>query len=301
MTLAQTWRRNLKGILVSIAIGVNTIVLTTVLCLLSLFKFLTPAGPVRNAVRRVLAKLAEAWISVNQVILSVYRGMKWNIDLPQDLNPGGCYLVNSNHQSWVDILVLQKAFNRRLPFMRFFLKQQLIWVPFLGIAWWALDMPFMRRHSRSKIARNPGLKNQDLENARLACEKYRDIPVSIMNFLEGTRFSDEKRKAGKARWKHLLKPRIGGIAQVLFALGDQLDSMMDVTIVYPDGAPTFWQFVCGQVRHIEVRARKLTIPQDLRGRNFRADPAFRKDLEGWVSGIWDEKDQTIGAILSGAE
>jgi len=301
MTLAQSSRRNLKGALVAIAIGVNTIVLTTVLCLLSLFKFLTPAGPVRNAVRRMLAKLAEAWISVNQVIFSVYRGMQWTIDLPQNLNPGGCYLVNSNHQSWVDILVLQKAFNRRLPFMRFFLKQQLIWVPFLGIAWWALDMPFMWRHSHSKVARNPGLKNQDLENARLACEKFRDMPVSIMNFLEGTRFSETKRKAGKARWKHLLKPRIGGIAQVLFALGDQLDSMMDVTIVYPDGAPTFWQFVCGQVRYIEVRARKLAIPQDLRGKSFRSDPAFRKELEIWVGRIWVEKDQAIGAILDGAE
>jgi 1-acyl-sn-glycerol-3-phosphate acyltransferase len=223
--------------------------------------------------------------------------MQWNIDIPEGLNAKGCYLVNSNHQSWVDILVLQKAFNQRLPFLRFFLKQQLIWVPFLGIAWWALDMPFMRRHSRGAVSRNPGLKNQDLENARLACEKFRGIPVSMMNFLEGTRFTPTKRDAQKSRWQNLLKPRIGGIAQVLFALGDQLDSMMDVTIVYPDGAPTFWEYISGRVRRIEVRARKLEIPQRLRGRNFRADPAFRKELEAWVSAIWDDKDSAIGNIL----
>jgi 1-acyl-sn-glycerol-3-phosphate acyltransferase len=300
MSLAQTWLSHLKGTVVGAAIGTNTVVLTTVLCLLSVFKFLTPAGAIRNNVRRYLAKLAELWISVNHVIMSVYRGMQWNIEIPEGLNAKGCYLVNSNHQSWVDILVLQKAFNQRLPFLRFFLKQQLIWVPFLGIAWWALDMPFMRRHSRGAVSRNPGLKNQDLENARLACEKFRGIPVSMMNFLEGTRFSKAKRDAQKSRWQNLLKPRIGGIAQVLFALGDQLDSMMDVTIVYPDGAPTFWEYISGRVRRIEVRARKLQIPQSLRGKNFRTDPAFRKELEAWVSAIWDDKDRAIDNILGDA-
>ncbi len=61
------------------------------------------------------------------------------------LHQRGWYLVSSNHQSWVDILVLQRIFHGRIPFLKFFLKQELIWVPVIGLAWWALDFPFMKR------------------------------------------------------------------------------------------------------------------------------------------------------------
>jgi 1-acyl-sn-glycerol-3-phosphate acyltransferase len=41
--------------------------------------------------------------------------------------------------------VLQRIFHGRIPFLKFFLKQELIWVPVIGLAWWALDFPFMKR------------------------------------------------------------------------------------------------------------------------------------------------------------
>ena len=285
-----------------LAISFSTIVLTTLLCILAVGKFLAPTESFRNRMRQVLAGLAEFWISVNNAIFSLYRNPKWDIQIPENLDHQGCYLVSSNHQSWVDVLVLQMCFNHKLPFFRFFIKSQLFWVPFLGIAWWALDMPFMKRHSREKVASQPGLKGRDLENARKACEKFRTIPVAMTNFPEGTRFSKEKREQRKSPYRNLLQPRIGGIGQVFYALADELDALIDVTIIYPQTritgrGPTFWELLSGEISEIIVRAEQRTIPPELLGKNFRTDRAFRSELEAWMDRLWQEKDQLISSIL----
>lgn len=266
--------------------------LTTLICVLAVLKWLTPAGALRDRVRRLLARIAEAWISVNNFIFSLYRKTDWDLQIPESLDRNGCYLVSCNHRSWVDILVLQRCFNRRLPFMRFFLKHELIRVPFLGMAWWALDFPFMRRDAKAAGA------GRDLESARKACEKFRNIPVAIMNFPEGTRFSERKRDKGKAPFRNLLLPRIGGMGQVLYALGEQLDALIDVTIVYPRAdpsapAPTFWALLAGRVPKIVARAERREIPRHLLGRDFRGDPQFRRGLEDWMNRIWQDKDDLI--------
>jgi 1-acyl-sn-glycerol-3-phosphate acyltransferase len=286
-----------------LAISVNTILLTTLLCSLAVGKWLAPTPAARDAVRKVLEKIAEGWISINSSILALYRNAKWDIEIPADLDRKGCYLVSCNHRSWVDILVLQRCFNRKLPLLRFFIKQKMIRVPFLGLAWWALDFPFMRRHSKEEIARRPELKGRDLENARQACEKLRNIPVAMMNFPEGTRFSPGKRDRGNAPYRNLLQPRIGGMGQVLYALGDQLDSQIDVTIVYPGEArgargPSFWDLLSGKVPAIVVRAQRHAIPAHLRGRNFVVDQQFRSDLEAWMNQLWQDKDALIARLQS---
>ena len=243
-------------------IGISTIVLTVVLCVFALGKIVAPTDRVRDAVRRLLSRLVEIWIGINNFVLSLFQRPHWDIEIPADLYRDGSYVVACNHQSWVDILVLQRCFNRRLPLLVFFIKSVLIWVPFLGLAWWALDFPFMRRVSREELARNPHLKGRDLENARKACEKFRNTPVAMMSFPEGTRFSPEKRERFASPYRHLLRPRTGGIGQVLYALGDRLDALVDVTIVYPETmktgqSPTFWMpdascrpgsMVCGRKR-----------------------------------------------------
>jgi len=277
-------------------------VLTLVLCLCSTAKWLAPTAASRDRVRAFLARIAEAWISINNAILSLYRRPHWDIELPQGLRRDGCYLVSCNHRSWVDILVLQRCFNRRLPLLRFFLKRSLIRVPFLGMAWWALDFPFMRRDSQSTLKRRPGLRGRDLENARKACEKFREIPVAMMNFPEGTRYSPAKRDRFGSPYEHLLTPRIGGMGQVLYALGDRLDALIDVTIVYPGrphgaGGPTFWELLTGRIPRVLARVKHLEIGKALRGRDFRADPGFRRDLELWMHQLWQDKDRLIGNLL----
>jgi len=278
-------------------------VLTLTLCVLAIPKWLAPTEAIRGFFRRELAKIAELWISINNLILSLYRHPDWDLEIPANLDRKGCYLVSCNHRSWVDILVLQRCFNRRLPLLRFFLKRELIRIPFLGMAWWALDFPFMRRDSKAERARRPGRQGRDLENARKACEKFRNIPVAMMNFPEGTRFSVGKRDKTRSPFRNLLLPRIGGMGQVLYALGDQLDALIDVTIVYPQAdpaarAPTFWDLLRGRIPRIVARAEQCDIPGNLLGRDFRTDPQFRRDLEAWMNGMWRDKDELITQLQS---
>jgi 1-acyl-sn-glycerol-3-phosphate acyltransferase len=136
----------------------------------------------------------------------------WDVQGIAGLDPRGWYLVNCNHQSWADILVLQHLLTHRIPLLKFFLKQQLLWVPVMGLAWWALDFPFMRRHSEEVLKAHPELRGKDQEATRLACEKFSLIPTSVMNFCEGTRFTPTKHQRQQSPYRHLLRPKAGGIA-----------------------------------------------------------------------------------------
>ncbi|MBY4633557.1 acetyltransferase, partial [Rhizobium croatiense] len=153
---------------------------------------------------------------------------------------------------WADILVLQRVFNRRIPMLKFFIKHELIYVPILGLAWWALDFPFMRRKGGASVA-------QDLAVARKACEKFRVIPTSVISFLEGTRYTQDKHDKQKSPYQHLLRPKTGGIAMALETLGDQFDALLDVTIVYPKGVPEFHHLLLGQVDDVIVTFREVPI------------------------------------------
>jgi 1-acyl-sn-glycerol-3-phosphate acyltransferase len=291
----------IRGVVVLLVIGASTVTLSLVLFLFAIGKFLAPGGRWRDAFRAIMARLVEAWIAVNGWVLPWPPGRHWDVRLPSELTRRGSYLVSCNHQSWVDILVLQRCFNRRLPLLVFFIKQELIWVPVLGVAWWALDFPFMRRASREKQARRPSLRGRDLESARRACEKLRGIPVAMMSFPEGTRFHPRKREQTGSPYRNLLAPKIGGLGQVLYAMGDRLDALIDVTIIYPGTtrAPTFWDLASGQLPEIVVRAERRDIPPDLLGRDFRKDRAFRGELESWVGSIWREKDELISKEMGG--
>ena len=246
---------------------------------------------------RLFSALAELWILINNSVIRLYRGMEWDLNVPDDIDLKGRYLVFCNHQSWVDILVLQRCLNRKAPFMRFLLKQQLIWVPFLGFAWWALDMAFLKRYSREELLKDPSLRGKDLENAARACEKLKHIPVSMMAFPEGTRYTPEKRQKQGSPYPHLLIPRYGGVGQILYSFDQALDCLIDVTIIYPDGAPTFWQYVSGQVRKITVQIQLRPIADDIRGRDFRQDTEAKARLKNWLETIWQEKEADITYAL----
>jgi len=298
---SRTIAEAIRGGAALLVISINTIVLTLLLCVLSTGKFLAPTAAIRDRVRRLLAGIAGIWISVNNGVLSMYRGTRWDIELPDGLDRNGSYVVTCNHRSWVDILVLQRCFNRRIPLLRFFLKRELIRVPFLGMAWWALDFPFVRRHSREELEKRPDLRGRDLENARKACEKFRTVPVAMMTFPEGTRYSERKRDRSHSPFRNLLKPRIGGLGQVLYALGDRLDALIDVTIVYPveegtGAAPSFWDLLTGKVPRVVAQARRIEIPEELLGRDFETDPAFYQDLRQWIMQLWQEKESLIDRL-----
>src|SRR5450830_1908166 len=225
-------RRLLTGCFVSLLLLLKTLVLIGPLTVLALLKLVAP-GRYRDYASWGVMWIAETWAEIDKLIFARCIPTQWDIRGADDLRGDTSYLVISNHQSWVDIPALIQALNRRTPFFKFFLKKELIWVPFLGLAWWALDYPFMKRYCKAFLAKHPELAGQDLKITRQACELFKRQPVTVVNYLEGTRFSATKRAQQNSPFTRLLKPKAGGVAFVLAALGEQLDAVLDVTVVYP--------------------------------------------------------------------
>ncbi|GAB4196461.1 MAG: acyltransferase [Wenzhouxiangellaceae bacterium] len=276
----------------------NTVFWFIPIILMGLLKLVTPWQPMRSWLTRWMTYCGEFWVMCNQGIFRLILPVRWDISGTADLRREDWYLIVANHRSWIDILTLQQAFNRRIPFLKFFIKQSLIWVPFLGQAWWAMDMPFMKRHSRAAIAKRPELRGQDLATTRKACEHFRHVPTSIFNFVEGTRYTDAKHAATESPYQHLLLPRAGGIGFTLGSMGDILRRLIDVTIVYPRGSGSLWDFCCGRVRHIVVEYRERPLPQWLTQGDYHNDPQYRERFQAWLRDLWSEKDQQIGQLLA---
>jgi 1-acyl-sn-glycerol-3-phosphate acyltransferase len=286
--------------LAMLLLALNTVLHVLALFSLTFLKLLSPMRTIRLACSRALVAVAESWIGVNNILFGVFTRIRWQVEGLDGLRRNGNYLVLCNHQSWVDIPVLQKVFNRRIPFLRFFLKSQLIWVPLLGPAWWALDFPFMKRYSKETLLRHPELQGKDREATRRACEKFRHMPVSVMNFVEGTRFTPAKHDAQSSPYRHLLRPKAGGLAFVLDAMGDALHAILDVTLVYPQGRPTMMDLIAGRVRDIRVHVRELPIDAALVG-SYDEDTAFRGRVKLWVNTLWSEKDARAERMLMAAD
>jgi 1-acyl-sn-glycerol-3-phosphate acyltransferase len=262
---------------------------------LALVKVVIPLTGVRRAMSRALVLVAESWIGVNSLLFKLFTRIRWQAEGLDGLRRDGNYLVLCNHQSWVDIAVLQKVFNRRIPFLRFFLKQQLIWIPLLGPAWWALDFPFMKRYSPQTLLRHPELQGKDRESTRRACEKFRHMPVSVMNFAEGTRFTQAKHDAQSSPFRYLLRPKAGGVAFVLDAMGDALHAVVDVTIAYPQGPCTMMDLIAGRIHDIRVHVRERPIDPGLVG-SYDEDPAFRGRVKAWMRALWTDKDAQLARM-----
>ncbi len=288
---------SLRGLTAATLLALNTLVCVPILLLFALLKLLVPGRRIRLWVDPVLLRIAETWIAGNSRWMRLTQNTDWDVQGLEGLNPRSWYLVNANHQSWVDILVLQHLLNRRIPLLKFFLKQQLIWVPVMGLAWWALDFPFMRRHSEAYLQKHPEMRGRDQETTRRACEKFALIPTSVMNFLEGTRFTKAKHARQQPPYQHLLKPKTGGMAVALNAMGEKFDAVLDVTIVYPDGIPDFWQFLSGRVARVIVRVQPLPIPSQLLGADYAGDAATRQAYQQWVHELWLAKDARIATLL----
>jgi len=290
--------KTLIGVVSFLMLSINTLFWSLLLLFVALLKLLLPFKPARIHIDRILNGLAANWISCNSGWMRLTQKTRWDVQGLDGLQYNNWYLVNTNHQSWVDIFVLQHLLNRKIPLLKFLIKRQLIYVPVIGLAWWALDFPFMRRHSREYLEKHPNKRGKDLETTRKACEKFARIPTSVMNFPEGTRFSTTKRDKQKSHYRFLLKPKAGGIALALESMGHKFQSLLDVTIVYPDGAPRFWDFLCGMVKRITIRIRHLQIPKEFIGADYENNAKFREAFQQWLYQLWMEKDERIGQLLA---
>lgn len=287
----------LRGAIALLLLVLNTLFWCSLLFAFALVKLALPLRAVRLRIDPVLNAIATYWVACNSGWMALTQPTRWDVQGVSDLRYAGWYLVNCNHQSWADIFVLQHLLNRRIPMLKFFLKQQLIYVPVIGLAWWALDFPFMKRHGKTQLRKHPELRTQDAQATRRACEKFALVPTSVMNFPEGTRFTPAKHRVQASPYRHLLKPKAGALALALNAMGERFHSLVDATIVYPEGVPTFWQFLCGTVPRIIVRVRQLPIPREFCTGDYSTDPAFRVRFQQWLGALWADKDAQVADLM----
>ena len=288
----------IKGCIAFLGYVINTVFWTIPILLVSFIK-LIPISSLRTATSHVLDFCASAWISVNGVIERCLHPVKIELSGDTDFSTKEWYMVIANHQSWVDILILQRIFNRKIPFLKFFLKQELIFVPVLGLAWWALDFPFMRRYSTAQLRKNPKLKGKDIEITRKACAKFKAKPVSVMNFVEGTRFSKAKHQKQNSQFQHLLKPKAGGMAFALSAMGEQIHKLVDVSIYYPDAVPSYWDYLTGKLPSVKVHIKVSDIDPAMRG-DYMNDRDFKIGFQEQLNQLWLTKDQVLSQLASQA-
>ncbi len=280
----------LKGLVSALLLTLNTLFWGVPLILLTLLKLIVPGQRLKQKVLLGLNAVALNWIGFNLWWMRRWLKPDVSITVPEQLSPHQWWLVISNHRSWTDIFMLFMALHRRIPMPRFFLKRQLIWIPIVGLAFWALEFPFMRRFSREQIAKNPKLATIDRTSTERMCQQARNAPIAIFNFVEGTRFSVAKRDAQQSPYRHLLRPKAGGVAQVLSLLGSQLDGILDVTISYTNPSPTFWGFLCGNEAPITLHARQLDIPQWMYAPNNHDEKQHKERFHTWINSLWREKD-----------
>lgn len=265
----------------------------------ALLKFLVPLRGFRKACGELAVAGAQLWPILNRVVFRLFYPVAWDIDLRGDFDPNKSYLLICNHQSIIDILLVADIFHRRAPFPRFFLKRELLWVPVIGLGCWALEMPFMKRHSKEDLKKNPALKREDLETTRRFCERYREIPVTVVNFVEGTRSTESKRLALNSPYRHLLRPKSAGVRIALDSMGNQFAGIINVTIAYrPSKYPLVWSFLTGEQNQLALHAEILPVPKDLMDGDYEDDAEFRARFQTWLNGIWARKDARLDTMLA---
>ena len=286
---------NIKGVLGFFAVVINTLFWCLFLLTIAIFKLLIPTESWKRLCTKLIINIGECWIYCNGLWIQALHRPRWNVEGFEELDSSNWYLSVANHQSWADIFVLQGITNRKIPMLKFFMKHVLIWVPVIGLAWWALDMPFLKRYTKEEIQKNPELRGKDIKAMEKSFERYSRYPVSIFSFAEGTRFTKEKKDNQLSQFEYLLNPKIGGIGLTLTTM-PYIKLLLDFTIHYEDERRSFWDFLCGRMSKADVRVRQINIPDNLLGKNYEDDPIFRENLKEWVYDIWSDKEKYLEEV-----
>jgi len=289
------WRllANLKGAVCALLATFYTLLAVLLTAPVAVLKWLLRSAPAKRRCTRLSIAIFVCMTYAYRDTYQVIHRPRWDVKGFDGLRRDQSYLVICNHQAWSDIPIMAFPMLGRTPFFKFFLKQELLWVPLIGMACWALDFPFMQRSSREQLAKKPHLRGKDLETTRRLCKKLQDDKVTLVNYVEGTRFRPEKQRRQRAPYRYLLKPKSGGVAEVISGLGDQLGAVVDITIIYSHGPLSFWHFLCGRTEGVIVRAKQRPIPEALRSGHYQSAAAHRKAVQRWVTELWREKDALI--------
>lgn len=288
---------------ITLLLSIVLTILVTIFCsvpiiIAGIVKLLLPVPVIWRKVSRFCDFMMYCWCEALAVLLHLNPHLQWEVHGLEGLSKKNWYLLICNHRSWADIVVLCVLFRKHIPMNKYFLKQQLAWVPFLGLACWALDMPFMKRYSRAYLLRHPERRGKDVETTRRSCEKFRLHPTTIVNFVEGSRFTQEKHQQTHSTFQNLLPPKAAGIAMALNVLGKQFDKLLNVTLCYPDNnRQPFFDMLSGKLTRIVVHVDLQPIADELHG-DYINDKSFKRHFQQWLNSLWQEKDRLLTSLMS---
>lgn len=298
--MKHMWRNILGVFVVSFYILYSAFFSIFFVLPLGLIKYLVVKQSWQDVIRCLLNKVIQLWILLSNFLIDHVMRVKVIVDGLENLSVHKWYLVISNHISATDTVILAKIFNKKIPPPRFFMKSELVWMaPFIGIACFLMEFPCLKRYSKQKLEKNPALKKHDIKVLEKLGQHFKNIPVSIFTFAEGTRVTQKKIEQQHSPYRHLLKPKAGGILMALSTMGKQLSCILDVSIVYPEKSYSFWDFLCGRVKKILIHVNKIHLSEEFL-KNASDNPMFRANIQEWVNQVWAKKDESIERMLSSA-
>ncbi|WP_299691323.1 acyltransferase [uncultured Vibrio sp.] len=287
---------NFRMALTVFFVTINTAVAALTLSLFAFIKLIAPIFVVQISCTHLANFTFWCWASLNLWMLNINNDIDWQVEGGEDISTKQWYLMISNHRSWADIVILSSIMKDKMPMAKFFVKHELLYVPFVGLACWVLDMPFMRRHSRDFLLRNPERRNDDFNAIHKACTKFKQVPTTLVNFVEGTRANHSKLATAKTPYRHLLKPKTGGVAFALSAMGPLLDGIVDVTLAYPENQTSpFEDMLKGKLTKVVVRIKLHPMDENVNG-NYFEDKAFKRRFHRWLNNTWQEKDAYLDTV-----
>ena len=293
--------RWLKALIILLSFSTTTLFFGILILSLVPVKFILRKTSFDRRVKESLYGLARCWIYFNNWIYSGLHHVEWRIiGQTSNLKPDGQYLLISNHVSSADILAVFVLASGRLPFPQFFLKRELLFVPIFGQALWSYEMPVMKRYSSEYLNRYPEKRGEDLEAAKKSCDQIKDQPFTIINFIEGTRFTPLKKEKKGSDFDHLLQPKAGGVHMVLSNLGTQLDAVLDLTLAYPGcDSPSFWNIISGKAPLVILQVKQYSLDgvstPSLEQLEVRQGT---KLVRMWINELWEAKDKIISEFHS---
>lgn len=297
MPILKKVRDALHGSITVLTLILSTMLFSFPILLLGLLKLL-PSQRLKVLCIKVIDQIAALWSDVNNIYINHVHPSRWEVTGQTHFNPQNWHLVIANHQSWLDIVILQRLFNRKIPVLKFFIKDQLKWIPLLGYSWWAMGFPFMKRYSQAYLLKNPHKKGKDLQATQKALKLFKKTPATLMSFVEGTRYTTQKKQQQNSPYDHLLKPKAGGVGFVINAMNKQITHLLDVTIVYPHQQHSLWNFLCRRLESVKVHIRQVTIPSQFLKTTLLDDEEMLAEFRNWLNIQWAEKDRLIAEMKS---
>ena len=285
-------KTNFVGIITCILILVELTIGFGTLFLVNIPRAFFPTKSFKKYISKISNKIGDLTVYGLKIILLLMHGDTIKVFDENKFDRNTWYMAMSNHQSWADIFVLLVAAHKRIPLLKFFMKKELRWIPFIYLANKTLNMPFVNRHSKKEIESNPSLRLKDYQNTLEACKRFMRSPSTIFSYAEGTRNDPMKHKSQNSPYNNLLIPRVGGMATALSAM-PEIETLVDYSVVYKSDKRDAWSFLKGEMRDVKILVKEHKIPKHLKNKDYSEDKVYRDDFKTWIEEIWVEKDKNM--------